>query len=193
MRRPPTWPELDRLARFVRAADSLTDTLATWTGRGLDVQIVRRVDRVFPDPAVAEILALHEGAWVQEREVRMRSAGLVVAEARSWVAVDSPALTPAVRLSLRSGGSLGDLLRPLQRRRMAVRIVVQAHGAHARSGHAGARGARPARCGRHAGGLVRGDRPRGGLRLGRPAAARHPATQRSAAPAPGPTVDSGLT
>ena len=125
MRRPPTWPELDRLARFVRAADSLTDTLATWTGRGLDVQIVRRVDRVFPDPAVAEILALHEGAWVQEREVRMLSAGLVVAEARSWVAVDSPALTPAVRLSLRSGGSLGDLLRPLQRRRTAVRIVVQ--------------------------------------------------------------------
>lgn len=125
MRQPPNWPELDRLARFVRAADSLTDTLATWTGRGLEVQIVRRDDRLFPDPAVAEFLALHEGARVQEREVRMHSGGRVVAEARSWVAVDSAALTPAVRLSLRSGGSLGELLRPLQRRRTTVRVVPQ--------------------------------------------------------------------
>ena len=126
MRRPPTWPELDRLARFVRAADSLTDTLATWTGRGLEVEVVRRVDRVFPDAAVAEFLDLHPGARVQEREVRMRCADLAVADARSWVAVDSPALTPAVRLSLRSGGSLGDLLRPLQRRRITVRVVARA-------------------------------------------------------------------
>jgi hypothetical protein len=29
MIRPSPWPELDRLARFVRASDSLTDTLAT--------------------------------------------------------------------------------------------------------------------------------------------------------------------
>ena len=75
MRRPPTWPELDRLSRFVRAADSLTDTLATWTGHGVEVEIVRRVDRVFPDPVVAEHLDLHDGARVQEREVRMRCAG----------------------------------------------------------------------------------------------------------------------
>jgi len=126
MRRPPTWPELDRLTRFVRAADSLTDTLATWTGRGVDLQIGRRVDRVFPDPAVAEILALHDGARVQQREVQMRCSDLVVAAARSWVAVDSPALTPAVRQSLRSGGSLGELLRPLQRRRTTVRITARA-------------------------------------------------------------------
>jgi chorismate-pyruvate lyase len=126
MRRPPTWPELDRLARFVRAADSLTDSLATWTGRGVEVEVVRRVDRVFPDPTVAELLDLHAGARVQEREVRMRCADLVVADARSWVAVDSPALTPAVRLSLRSGGSLGELLRPLQRRRTTVRVGARA-------------------------------------------------------------------
>ena len=123
MRRPPTWPELDRLCRFVRAADSLTDTLATWTGRGVEVQIVRRVDRVFPDPEVAERLDLHDGAHVQEREVRLRAGDLVLADARSWVAVDSAALTPAVRQSLRVGAGLGDMLRPLSRRRTTVRIT----------------------------------------------------------------------
>ena len=123
MRRPPSWPELDRLCRFVRAADSLTDTLATWTGRGVEVQIVRRIDRVFPDPAVAERLDLHDDARVQERGVRLRSGDLVLADARYWVAVDSAALTPAVRQSLRAGGGIGDMLRPLSRRRTTVRIA----------------------------------------------------------------------
>jgi chorismate-pyruvate lyase len=123
MRRASTWPELDRLCRFVRAADSLTDTLATWTGRGIEVQIVRRVDRVFPEPTLAERLDLHDDARVQEREVRIRCADVVLAEARSWVAVDSPALTPAGRQSLRADGGLGDLLRPLNRRRSTLRLT----------------------------------------------------------------------
>jgi hypothetical protein len=135
MRQPSTWPELDRLARFVRAADSLTDTLAVWTGRGVGVEIVRRIDRVFPEPAIAELLTLHDGARVQEREVRMRcadpriadprSADLVVADARSWVAVESPALTPAARRQLQEGGGLGDLLRPAGRRRVTVRVAAR--------------------------------------------------------------------
>jgi chorismate-pyruvate lyase len=120
-----TWPELERLARFVRAADSLPDTLATWTGRGVDVEIVRCVDRVFPDATVAESLALHEGARVQEREVRMRCGELVVLHARSSVAVDSAAFTPAVRQRLRAGAPLEDLLRTLPSRRVVVRAVAQ--------------------------------------------------------------------
>jgi chorismate-pyruvate lyase len=123
MMRPPPWPELARLARFVRASDSLTDTLALWTGRGLDVEIMNRVDGVCPDPLVADSLALYEGARVQDRVVLMRCGDVVVAAARSWVAADSPALTPAVRQELRNGGSLGDLLRPLHRRRVAVQVT----------------------------------------------------------------------
>ena len=123
MIRPSPWPELDRLARFVRAADSLTDTLAAWTGRGLVVEIVNRVEGVRPDPLVAESLALHDGALVQDREVRMRCGEVVVAAARSWVAADSRALTPAVRNELRGGAGLGDLLRPVQRRRVPVRVT----------------------------------------------------------------------
>jgi hypothetical protein len=72
MIRPSLWPELDRLARFVRASDSLSDTLAVWAGRGLAVEIVHRVDGACPDPMVADSLALHDGARVQNREVRMR-------------------------------------------------------------------------------------------------------------------------
>ena len=98
MIRPSPWPELDRLARFVRASDSLTDTLATWTGRGLAVEVMNRVDGVCPDPLVADSLALYDGARVQDRVVLMRCGDVVVAAARSWVAADSPALTPAVRL-----------------------------------------------------------------------------------------------
>jgi chorismate-pyruvate lyase len=123
MIRPSPWPELDRLARLVRACDSLTDTLTAWTGRGLAVEIVNRVDAAFPDPMVADSLALHDGARVQDREVRMRCGDLVVATARSWVAADSPALTPAIRTELRGDGSLGELLRPLRRRRVAVRVA----------------------------------------------------------------------
>jgi len=122
MIRPP-WPDLDRLARVIRASDSLTDTRVAWTGRGLDVEIVRRVDGACPDPVVADSLALAEGARVQHREVRMWCGGGVLATARSWVAADSPALTPAVREELYNGASLGDLLRPLHRRRVAVRVA----------------------------------------------------------------------
>lgn len=118
-----TWPELDRLARFVRAADSLTDTLAAWTGRGLAVEILGRVDGACPDPLVADALSLHDGARVQERSVLMRSGDVVVAAARSAVAVDSAALTPAIRIALRGGGSLGELLRPVQRRRVAIQVT----------------------------------------------------------------------
>ena len=109
MIRPSPWPELDRLARFVRASDSLTDTLAAWTGRGLAVEVMNRVDGVCPDPLVADSLALYDGARVQDRVVLMRCGDVVVAAARSWVAADSPALTPAVRKELRSGADLGDL------------------------------------------------------------------------------------
>jgi chorismate-pyruvate lyase len=101
----------------------LTDTLNAWTGRGLAVEIVNRVDAAFPDPMVADALALHDGARAQDREVRMRCGDLVVATARSWVAADSPALTPAIRRELRGDGSLGELLRPLRRRRVAVRVA----------------------------------------------------------------------
>jgi chorismate-pyruvate lyase len=124
MIRPSPWPDLDRLARFVRAADSLTDTLAAWTGRGLAVEIIDRVDGACPDPLVADALSLHDGARVQERSVLMRSGDAVVATARSSVAADSTALTPAIRHELRGGGSLGDLLRPVYRRRVAVRVTV---------------------------------------------------------------------
>ena len=55
MIRPSPWPELDRLARFVRASDSLTETLALWTGRGLTVEILRQVDDASPDPLVADL------------------------------------------------------------------------------------------------------------------------------------------
>jgi chorismate-pyruvate lyase len=123
MIRPSPWPELDRLARFVRASDSLTGTLAVWTGRGLCVEILGRMDGVCPDPLVGAALALPDGARVQDREVRMRCGDVVVATARSWVATSSPALTPRVRLALRSDAALGDLLRPLQRRRVAVRVT----------------------------------------------------------------------
>ena len=41
MTRPSTWSELDRLARFVRASDALSETLALWTGRGVTVEILR--------------------------------------------------------------------------------------------------------------------------------------------------------
>ena len=123
MIRPSPWPELDRLIRFVRASDSMTDTLAAWTGRAPAVEIVNRVDGAWPDPMVADSLALHDGARVQDREVRMRCGDLVVATARSWVAADSPALTPAVRTALRSGASLGELLRPVNRRRVAIRVT----------------------------------------------------------------------
>jgi hypothetical protein len=123
--RTSTWPELERLARFVRAADSLPDTLATWTGRAVGVQIARRVDRVFPQPAIVEYLALHDGARVQEREVAMSCAELVVVDARCWVAVDSAAFPPAARQQLRAGAGLEDLLRPLPARRIVVRAVAQ--------------------------------------------------------------------
>ena len=52
MNRPSAWSDLDRLARFVRASDSLTDTLATWTGRDVAVEILGRVDGARPDPLV---------------------------------------------------------------------------------------------------------------------------------------------
>ena len=123
MIRPSPWPELARLARFVRAADSLTDTLSTWTGRGLRVEILHRTDDVCPDPLVADALALPDGSSVQDREVRMWCGDVVMATARSWVAASSPALTPRVRLDLRTDAALGDLLRPLHRRRVAVRVA----------------------------------------------------------------------
>jgi chorismate-pyruvate lyase len=123
MIRPSPWPELDRLARFVRAADSLTETLAVWTGRGVVVEIVDRVDGARPEPVVADMLALADGARVQRREVCMRSGDLVVAAARSWVAADSAALTPGLRTALRGGAGLGDLLRPAHRRRVPVKVT----------------------------------------------------------------------
>ena len=93
-----------RLARLVRASDSLTDTLALWTGRGLAVEILRRVDGACPDPLVADALVLHDGARVQDRSVLMRCGDVVVATARSSVAADSPSLTPAVMTVLVSRG-----------------------------------------------------------------------------------------
>jgi chorismate-pyruvate lyase len=123
MIRPSPWPELDRLARFVRASDSLADTLAAWTGHGPAVEILGRVDGACPDPLVADSLSLHDGARVQERTVLMRCGDAVVATARSSVALDSPALTPAIRTALRGGSSLGDLLRPVHRRRVAVQVT----------------------------------------------------------------------
>jgi hypothetical protein len=48
---------------------------------------------------------------------------VVVATARASVAADSPALTPAIRKELHGGAGLGDLLRPLSRRRVALRVT----------------------------------------------------------------------
>ena len=124
MNRRATWPDLDRLARLVRAADSLTDALGIWTGRGVGTETVDRLDHAFPTLDVAEHLALHEDARVQERTVLAHSQAVVVAECRWRVAVDSAALTPAVRLGLRAGGDL-DLLRPLGARRVVVRVAPQ--------------------------------------------------------------------
>jgi hypothetical protein len=120
MTRPSTWSELDRLARFVRASDALPETLALWTGRGLTVEILRQVDDACPDPLVANALELHAGARVQDRSVLMRCGDLVVAAARSLVAVDSPALTSAIRTELQGPG---DLVRPLRHRRVAVQVT----------------------------------------------------------------------
>ena len=125
MNRHSTWPELDRLARLVRAADSLTDALGIWTGRGVGIDSVRRLDQAFPTANVAEHLALHDGARVQDRHLLALCQGVVVAECRWWVAVDSAALTPAVRLGLRAGGDLETLLRPLGARRVVVRVAPQ--------------------------------------------------------------------
>jgi chorismate-pyruvate lyase len=115
--------ELERLARFVRVSDSLIDTLAAWTGREPTVEILSRVDDTSPDPSVADALLLHDGARVQERTVLVRCGDAVVATARSSVAADSPALTPAIRTALRRGSSLGDLVRPLCHRRVAVQVT----------------------------------------------------------------------
>lgn len=123
MIRPSSWPELDRLARFVGASDSLTDTLALWTGRGLTVEILRQVDDACPDPLVADALALHDGARVEDRSILMRCGDLVVAAARSLVAADSPALTPAIRVELQGLSGLGDLVRPVRHRRVAVQVT----------------------------------------------------------------------
>ncbi len=123
MTRPSTWSELDRLARFVRASDALSETLALWTGRGLTVETLRQVDDASPDPLVADALALHDGARVQDRSVLMRCGDLVVAAARSLVAVDSPALTPAIRTELQGLAGPGDLVRPLRHRRVAVQVT----------------------------------------------------------------------
>ena len=120
MIRRSSWPDLDRLARFVGASDSLTDTLALWTGRGLTVEMLRQVDDACPDPLVADALELHAGARVQDRSVLMRCGDLVVAAARSLVAVESSALTPAIRTELQG---LGDLVRPLRHRRVAVQVT----------------------------------------------------------------------
>ena len=122
--RPSPWPDLDRLARFVRASDSLTDTLAAWTGCGLAVEVLSRVDGAYPDPLLADSLNLCDGARVQERTVLVRSGDAVLAAARTSVAADSPALAPAIRTALRSGASLGDVLRPLRRQRVSVRVTV---------------------------------------------------------------------
>jgi hypothetical protein len=62
-------------------------------------------------------------ARVQDRSVFMRCGDLVVATARASVAADSPALTPAIRKEIHAGAGLGDLLRPLHRRRVAVRVT----------------------------------------------------------------------
>jgi chorismate-pyruvate lyase len=123
MIRPAPWPELDRLARFVQASDSLTDTLALWTGRGVTVEILRQVDGACPGSLVADALGLPDGARVQERTVLMRCGDAVVATARSSVAADSATLTPAIRTALRGGSNLGDLLQPLHHRRVAVRVT----------------------------------------------------------------------
>ena len=123
MIRPSSWPELDRLARFVGASDSLTDTLALWTGRELTVEILRQVDDACPDPLVADALVLHDGARVEDRSMLMRCGDLVVAAARSLVAADSPALTPAIRAELQGLAGLGDLVRPLRHRRVAVQVT----------------------------------------------------------------------
>ena len=125
MNRPPTWPELDRLARVVRATDSVTDALALWTGHGVGVETTRHVDRVFPESEVAESLALTDGTRVQERDVHLHCGGLVVASMRCWLAVDSAALTPAVRLALGDGAEFEPLLRALPSRRVTVRLAKQ--------------------------------------------------------------------
>ena len=122
IRRSP-WPELDRLARFVGASDSLTDTLALWTGRGLTVEILRQVDDACPDPLIADSLDLPDGARVQDRSMLVRCGDLVVAAARSLVAADSPALTPAIHTELQGVAGSGDVVRPLRHRRVAVRVT----------------------------------------------------------------------
>ena len=53
----------------------------------------------------------------------MRCGDLVVAAARSLVAADSPALTPAIRDELHGGAIQGDPVRPLNHQRVAMRVT----------------------------------------------------------------------
>ena len=90
---------------------------------GVTVEILRQVDDACPDPLVADALELHDGARVQDRSVLMRCGDLVVAAARSLVAVGSPALTAAIRTELQGLGDLDDPVRPLHHRRVAVQVT----------------------------------------------------------------------
>ena len=107
MIRPSPWPDLDRLARFLRASDSLTDTLALWTGGGAAVEILSSVDDACPGPLVIEALNLPGGARVHDRAALIRCGDVLVAATRSW-AVHSPDLMPAT---------------PEELRRVAVRVT----------------------------------------------------------------------
>ena len=100
MIRPSPWPDLDRLARFLRASDSLTDTLALWTGGGAAVEILSSVDDACPGPLVTDALNLPAGARVRDRAELIRCGDVLVAATRSWT-VHSPDLMSATPEELR--------------------------------------------------------------------------------------------
>lgn len=119
------WTDLARLARCVRASDSLTNTLSLWTGHavtatarvlGTDAETERRVGLE---------LDLPRGAVLQTREVVLRTPDHVVATAQVHVVVNAEVFPRETRNALADGGSLGTALRPLQRKRVALRVVPQ--------------------------------------------------------------------
>jgi chorismate-pyruvate lyase len=117
-----TWPDLERLVRLLRAADSFTAALGAWTGAPVTVTAEEPAHEAPADPDGVRSLGVAPSAPVQHRRVRMRCGGRTIASATAQVAVHSSLISAPVRLALRAPDShLGELLRP--RRRVALRIT----------------------------------------------------------------------
>jgi hypothetical protein len=113
------WPELDRLARHLHPAQSVTEVLARELGRAVEPGPSTVVERSLDDPVMAELLDARIGADVQDRHWQLRAGGMVVATCAVRVLISSAAITPQVRMGLRGGQELA-LLDGLGSRRSTV-------------------------------------------------------------------------